>query len=132
MAQIDSSAVMECRIELKYSTKSNSGPQWRSKGYQKVQNQTNIASLLKKKKIAILDGVISLFVLCWLFCLKMYKVYFTNSIVYQGIKRQLTIEFIMICWYNSLYRLKLKQSIGYKSVNIASTMMLWITINYLL
>lgn len=46
MAQIDSSAVMECRIELKYSTKSNSGPQWRSKGYQKVQNQTNIASLL--------------------------------------------------------------------------------------
>lgn len=67
MAQIDSSAVMECRIELKYSTKSNSGPQWRSKGYQKVQNQTNIASLLKKKKIAILDGVISLFVLCWLF-----------------------------------------------------------------
>lgn len=77
-----------------------------------------------KKKIAILDGVISLFVLCWLFCLKMYKVYFTNNIVYQGIKRQLTIEFIMICWYNSLYRLKLKQSIGYKSVNIASTMML--------
>lgn len=58
------------------------------------------------------------------FCLKMYKVYFTNNIVYQGIKRQLTIEFIMICWYNSLYRLKLKQSIGYKSVNIASTMML--------
>lgn len=79
-----------------------------------------------KKKIAILNGVISLFVLCWLFLSQMYKVYFTNNIVYQGtsIKRQLTIEFIMICWYNSLYRLKLKQSIGYKSVNIASTMML--------